>query len=126
MPGIEHIGALWKPRPPELLLWPAGVKLTSLPASEQCWCCSLLPAVRMQSQGYDVGGLQAGVRLLIDAEQSYLQPAIDFFTLELQRQYNAQQPVVYNTFQAYRTDTRERYGACFCDSVHCSYVQLGC
>lgn len=54
------------------------------------------------------------MRLLIDAEQSYLQPAIDFFTLELQRHFNAQQPVVYNTFQAYRTDTRQRYGARAC------------
>jgi Proline dehydrogenase len=53
--------------------------------------------------------LQAGVRLLVDAEQSHLQPAIDLFALELQRQFNAQQPVVYNTFQAYRKDTHQRY-----------------
>jgi Proline dehydrogenase len=60
------------------------------------------------------------VRLLIDAEQSYLQPAIDFLTLELQRHFNAQQPVVYSTFQAYRKDTRQRCGA----SASCHGVQM--
>jgi proline dehydrogenase len=49
------------------------------------------------------------VRLLIDAEQSYLQPAIDLFAIELQRQFNSQQPVVYNTYQAYRKDGHQRY-----------------
>ena len=43
------------------------------------------------------------VMLLIDAEQSYLQPAIEHFTRNLQRAYNKQQPIVFNTYQAYLT-----------------------
>lgn len=46
------------------------------------------------------------VKLMIDAEQSYLQPAIEHFTLNLQRVYNAKQPIVFNTFQAYLRHTR--------------------
>ncbi|KAJ7649533.1 FAD-linked oxidoreductase [Mycena polygramma] len=47
-----------------------------------------------------------GVRLIVDAEYSWYQPAIDALTLALMRRFNAlgagtQQPLVYATFQAY-------------------------
>lgn len=51
---------------------------------------------------------KAGVRLMIDAEHSYFQPAIDLFALELQRHFNTNEAVVLNTFQAYRKDTHQR------------------
>ncbi|KIJ98279.1 hypothetical protein K443DRAFT_680913 [Laccaria amethystina LaAM-08-1] len=52
---------------------------------------------------------ERGVRVLIDAEYSWYQPAIDALTLSLMRRFNAidrektspQQPLVYSTFQAY-------------------------
>lgn len=42
---------------------------------------------------------QADVRLLVDAEHSYFQPAIDNTVTELQRQYNRTAPRIYNTVQ---------------------------
>jgi len=48
------------------------------------------------------------VRLMIDAEQSYFQPAIDHMVLQLQRQYNRDFPVIFNTYQCYLRDIKER------------------
>jgi len=42
-----------------------------------------------------------GVRLMIDAEQSYLQPAIAHATLRLQRTHNVDYPAIFSTHQAY-------------------------
>jgi proline dehydrogenase len=49
-----------------------------------------------------------GVRLLIDAEQTYMQPVIDHVALKLQRRYNRDIPIVYNTYQCYLTSTKQR------------------
>ncbi len=46
----------------------------------------------------------AGVRLFIDAEESWIQPAIDKLANHMMKRYNRGQVVVYNTFQLYRTD----------------------
>ena len=45
-----------------------------------------------------------GVRVLIDAEQSYLQPAIEHLVLYyMMKKFNHTHPVIYNTAQAYLT-----------------------
>jgi proline dehydrogenase len=44
------------------------------------------------------------VPVLIDAEQTYYQKAIDFFALALSKRYNTQDPIVYNTYQLYLKD----------------------
>lgn len=38
---------------------------------------------------------------MVDAEQSYFQPAISSLTLAAQRSYNTDTPVVFNTYQCY-------------------------
>ena len=53
-----------------------------------------------------------GVRLLIDAEQSKYQPAIDNLALGLQQIYNDKEktdvPIIFNTYQAYLKDAQRR------------------
>ena len=45
-----------------------------------------------------------GVRVMIDAEETWIQDTIDGLALEMMRKYNREKLIVYNTYQLYRND----------------------
>lgn len=47
---------------------------------------------------------RANVRVLIDAEHSWIQDVIDDIAREMMQKYNQESPIVYNTYQLYRHD----------------------
>jgi len=50
----------------------------------------------------------SGVRLTVDAEHSYFQPAIDAVVAQLQREHNKEEPRIYNTYQCYLKDVHDK------------------
>lgn len=48
-----------------------------------------------------------GVRIFIDAEESWIQQTIDKLAMDMMRLFNKEQALVYNTFQFYRHDRLE-------------------
>lgn len=53
----------------------------------------------------------ANLRIMIDAEHNYLQPAIDSIAKDMMAEFNRDVPIVYNTYQCYLRDSRFRLNA---------------
>nr|WP_294792983.1 proline dehydrogenase family protein [uncultured Mucilaginibacter sp.] len=47
---------------------------------------------------------QAGVPVMIDAEESWIQDTIDLLAINMMRRFNKELAIVYNTYQLYRAD----------------------
>lgn len=48
------------------------------------------------------------VRIMVDAEQTYFQPVIDSFVMELMSEFNHDYPCVFSTYQCYLKDSHLR------------------
>lgn len=59
---------------------------------------------------------ELGVRVFIDAEETWMQDAIDYYVNDLMRTYNKKNVVVYNTFQLYRKDRLDYLHSSFEDA----------
>lgn len=64
------------------------------------------------------------VPIMVDAEESWVQDAIDFIIHILVKKYNKTEPLIYHTFQLYRSD---KYSALlrFCKQAQRNNFQLG-
>jgi proline dehydrogenase len=61
------------------------------------------------------------VRVLIDAEESWIQNPIDALADEMMRKYNTSQAIVFNTYQMYRADMERNLRNDFHDAVANNY-----
>lgn len=72
----------------------------------------LIHALQARAHSVAKKASELNVRLLIDAEQSWFQPAIDVISIGLQQTFNdmnqASQPVIFNTYQCYLKDSLDR------------------
>jgi len=75
----------------------AGTTLTQAETAE--W-----ERVRKRFGGICRAAREAALRVLVDAEESWIQPAVDRLVLEMMREFNRDGAVVYNTLQMYRKD----------------------
>ena len=78
----------------------AGTTLT--PAEQQEWSTAQARIKTICKTAFD-----AGIPIMIDAEESWIQNTIDSVALDMMRWFNQSRPIVYNTYQLYRHDKLE-------------------
>lgn len=64
---------------------------------------TILGAARCRLREIAEATVKYRVISMVDAEQSYLQPAIDVLTQQTQRTFNTSEPFIFNTYQTYLT-----------------------
>ncbi|WP_055562457.1 proline dehydrogenase family protein [Hymenobacter sp. AT01-02] len=68
---------------------------------------------------------QYGVRVFIDAEESWFQETIDQLTYEMMQRYNRESAIVWNTYQLYRQDRLDAIKKAYEDAVQGGYYLGG-
>ena len=64
---------------------------------------------------------EAGIPIFVDAEESWIQRAVDVLVNEMMALYNKERAIVFNTFQLYRKDRLEYLIDCFLDAKRKNY-----
>ncbi len=65
---------------------------------------------------------ECNVRILVDAEETWIQDPIDKLAYEMMKKYNQQTAIVFNTFQMYRKDMSANLRAAHQDAVKDNYI----
>ncbi|MBD2715649.1 proline dehydrogenase family protein [Microvirga sp. STR05] len=68
---------------------------------------------------------QYGVRVFVDAEESWFQETIDNLAYEMMRKYNRESAIVWNTYQLYRQDRLEAIKEAYADAKKDGYFLGG-
>ena len=68
-----------------------------------------------------LASFDANVPVFVDAEESWMQKAVDGLVNEMMKLYNKEKAIVYNTFQLYRTDRLENLIDCFLHAKNGNY-----
>ncbi|QNH61399.1 proline dehydrogenase family protein [Hymenobacter sediminicola] len=68
---------------------------------------------------------QYGVRVFVDAEESWFQETIDNLAYEMMRKYNRESAIVWNTYQLYRQDRLEAIKEAYADAKKEGYFLGG-
>jgi proline dehydrogenase len=92
----------------------AGEKLEDMDKAEYA-------RVRHKFENICRAAADANVKIFVDAEESWIQDAIDQLATDMMRKYNHKTAIVYNTVQLYRHDRLEFMKASHRDSVSGSY-----
>lgn len=67
-----------------------------------------LERVRRRADTILSAGHAKGVPVLVDAEETWIQPMLDDLVLEMMAKYNTEKAIVQNTYQMYRVDSGDR------------------
>lgn len=93
----------------------AGEKLTA--AEEIAFACTKGRVDLLCKTAHDLG-----LKILVDAEESWFQNVIDDLAYEAMQKYNAERCVVYNTYQMYRHDSLARLKKAHEVAKKCGYI----
>ncbi len=63
----------------------------------------LAEAMLARTMSLGQAAAEKGVKLMIDAEHTYFQPAIDHTAKALMGMYNREKPIIFNTYQVGQT-----------------------
>ncbi len=77
--------------------------------------------IRLRFENICHTAFECKVKILIDAEESWIQPAIDHLAEEMMLRYNGREAIIFNTIQLYRKDRISYLMASFNKAIKLGY-----